>query len=228
MYCNREPRFYTTVSYHGSWSEPIQDKFDFFSGGKDNSGTHDAPQNGYLVRKRIYQKDVPRSGQWLRGRPMWVYRLGGAYLNYAEAVNEASNTTAARQDALVYLNQIRERAGVRGYALAGSENAADVTKYITIADTQEAVRKVVRMERRVELCCEGIRWFDIRRWKIAEELPEVTGACYGMNQYGSNAADFFKRTQYQTRVWKRQYYWMPVYIDEMEKNPNLVQAPFWN
>jgi hypothetical protein len=84
------------------------------------------------------------------------------------------------------------------------------------------------MERRVELCCEGIRWFDIRRWKIAEELPEVTGACYGMNQYGSNAADFFKRTQYQTRVWKRQYYWMPVYIDEMEKNPNLVQAPFWN
>lgn len=228
MYCNREPRFYTTVSYHGSWSEPLQDKFDFFSGGKDNVGTHDAPQNGYLVRKRIIPTDVPKNGQWQRNRPLWVYRLGGAYLNYAEAVNEANNTTAAREEALVYLNQIRERAGVRQYALDGTANAADATKYITIADTQEKVREVVRMERRVELCCEGVRWFDIRRWKIAEELPEMTGACYGMNQYGSNAADFFKRTQYQTRVWKRQYYWMPVYIDEMEKNPNLVQAPFWN
>ena len=83
------------------------------------------------------------------------------------------------------------------------------------------------MERRVELCVEGVRWFDIRRWMIAEDLPEITGDCYGMNAAGSNEAEFFKKAVYQTRVWNRKYYWMPIFQTEIDKNTNLVQAPFW-
>ena len=95
-------------------------------------------------------------------------------------------------------------------------------------DTQDAVRKIVRMERRVELCCEGTRWEDIRRWRIIEEIPEMTGDNYGMNFAGSNAGEFYQRVVFQTRVWKKAYYWFPIYVDEVEKNPNLVQSPFWN
>ena len=85
------------------------------------------------------------------------------------------------------------------------------------------------MERRVELCCENNRWYDIRRWMIAEDIPEMTGECMGMNAQGRTRNEFHKRTATpgQTRVWKKQYYWFPVYIDEYEKNPNLVEGPFW-
>jgi len=104
----------------------------------------------------------------------------------------------------------------------------DDEEYIHVDDTKDAVRNVIRMERRVELCCEGSRWMDIRRWKIAEDLPEMCGDDYGMNFNATTEEDFYQRTVYQTRVWKQAYYWMPVYIDEINKNPNLVQAPFWN
>lgn len=225
MYCNREPRFYTAVSYNGSWYSIANRKFDFFKNGKDNDYTHDAPQNGYLARKKVYQQDNPKTGSW-KWRQVFLYRLASSYLDYAEAINEAYDNRDSRLEALKYVNKVRERAGVRQYTLdAVSKNDE---KYIQVADDQTSVRKIVRMERRVELCCEGTRWHDIRRWKIAEELPEMCGDDYGMDYGANNANDFYKRTVYQTRVWKKSYYWFPIYIDSMNKNENLVQSPFWN
>ena len=225
MYCNREPRFYTTVSYNGSWYNLAGRKYDFLNGHSDNGHTHDAPQNGYLARKKVHPEDNTRdkSYPW---RQVFLYRLASVYLDYAEALNEAYDNTASRQEALSYVNQIRERAGVRKYTTTGV--AVDDEEYIHVDDTKEAVRNVIRMERRVELCCEGSRWMDIRRWRIAEDLPEMCGDDYGMNFNATTEEDFYQRTVYQTRVWKQAYYWMPVYIDEINKNPNLVQAPFWN
>ena len=225
MYCNREPRFYTTVSYNGSWYNLAGRKYDFLNGHSDNGHTHDAPQNGYLVRKKVHPEDNTRDGSY-PWRQVFLYRLASVYLDYAEALNEAYDNTASRQEALSYVNQIRERAGVRKYTTTGV--AVDDEEYIHVDDTKEAVRNVIRMERRVELCCEGSRWMDIRRWRIAEDLPEMCGDDYGMNFNATTEEDFYQRTVYQTRVWKQAYYWMPVYIDEINKNPNLVQAPFWN
>lgn len=224
MYCNREPRFYTSVSYNGSWYALAGRKFDFLKKGKDNDYTHDAPQNGYLTRKKVYSQDNPKTGSW-KWRQVFLYRLASSFLDYAEALNEAYDNRASREEALKYVNKVRERAGVRQYTL--DPVAADDEKYIHVADDQSAIRKVVRMERRVELCCEGSRWMDIRRWRIAEELPEMCGNDYGMNFGADNYTDFYKRTVYQTRVWKKSLYWLPVYTEEMNKNPKLVQAPFW-
>lgn len=227
MYCNREPRFYNAVSYNGAWQEVAKRKYDFYYNGRDNirsSSPHDAPQNGYLVRKSLCMTDNKKTGAHT-SRQGFTYRLAFTYLDFAEANNEAYDTPSAREECLVYLNKVRERAGVRQYTFDAVSQFDD--KYIQIANTQEAVRKVVRAERRVELCFENNRWYDIRRWKEAENLPEMTGDDYGMNSEGKTKEEFFKRTVYQTRVWKKCYYWMPIYIDEYEKNPNLVQSPFW-
>lgn len=227
MYCNREPRFYNAVSFHGAWQEVAKRKYDFFYNGRDNirsSSPHDAPQNGYLVRKSLCMTDNKKTGSYTN-RQGFTYRLAFTYLDFAEANNEAYDTPSARAECLTYLNKVRERAGVRKYTFDAVGDFND--EYIQIANTQEAVRKVVKAERRVELCLENNRWFDIRRWKEAEKLPEMTGDDYGMNSEGRTKEEFFKRTVYQTRVWKKCYYWMPIYIDEYEKNPNLVQSPFW-
>ena len=227
MYCNREPRFYNAVTFNGAWLTYLNRKADFFYNHSDNirsSSPHDAPQNGYLARKGLRMTDNIKV-QWT-GRQAFIYRLAFTYLDYAEAENEAHDTKEARLQAIKYVNMIRERAGIRQYTFDDVDKFDE--DYIHLDNTQEAVRKAVHMERRVELCCENNRWYDIRRWKEAENLPEMTGDDYGMNAAsGTNAETFYKRTVYQTRVWNRKFYWMPVYIDEYDKNPNLVQPPFW-
>lgn len=218
MYCHREPRFYTTVSFHHSYFTQEERLFDFFNGGADNIHTHDAPQNGYLLRKKIHPKTNVKEGNY-QYRPGVLYRLGEAYLNYAEALNECDERNP--QEVLYYLNLIRQRAGVRTYTTGAS--SADE---IHVEDSRDNLRQLIHHERHVELCCEGLRYDDLRRWKQAEAL--LDGPQYGMNFSGKNAGSFFQRTAYQTRVYKHAYYWFPIHQNEIDKNPNLKQLPDWN
>lgn len=218
MYCNREPRFYITVSYNNSYFTQEKRLFNFFNGKKDNPHTHDAPQNGYLIRKKISPDLNVKQGTY-KYRPGIVYRLGEAYLNYAEALNESD---PGNGDILVYLNKIRERAGIRQYT-TGDTNE----NYIHVdLNDQAEMRKLIRAERRVELSCEGIRYDDLRRWKEAENV--LNGDFYGMNFSGKDPSSFYVRTPYLKRVYKKAYYWFPIHQSEMDKNDKLVQSPYWN
>ena len=90
---------------------------------------------------------------------------------------------------------------------------------------QDEMRKLIHAERRVELNCEGLRYDDLRRWKEAEQT--LTGPFYGMNAAGRDANSFYRRTVYQTRLYKKAFYWFPIHQSEIDKNPNLRQAPYW-
>lgn len=216
MYCHREPRFYVAVSFHNSYFTQEERCFDFLSGGSDNIHTHDAPQNGYLLRKKVHPKTNAKEGNF-QYRPGVLYRLGEAYLNYAEALNECD---PGNEEILVYLNKIRERAGVRKYTQGATNDS-----YIHVDMSQDAMRETIRRERNVELCCEGLRYDDLRRWKLAED--KLNGPQYGMNYSGTNENDFFRPTLYQTRVYKKQYYWFPIHQGQIDRNPKLHQLPYW-
>ena len=218
MYCHREPRFYITVSYNNSYFTQEKRLFNFFNGSKDNPHTHDAPQNGYLIRKKISPDLNVKQGTY-KYRPGIVYRLGEAYLNYAEALNESD---PGNGDILVYLNKIRERAGIRQYTTGDTD---DNFIHVDLNDQAE-MRKLIRAERRVELSCEGIRYDDLRRWKEAENV--LNGDFYGMNFSGKDNSSFYVRTPYLKRVYKKAYYWFPIHQSEIDKNDKLVQSPYWN
>ena len=218
MYCHREPRFYITVSYNNSYFTQEKRLFNFFNGSADNPHTHDAPQNGYLIRKKISPDLNVKQGTY-KYRPGIVYRLGEAYLNYAEALNESD---PGNGDILVYLNKIRERAGIRQYTTGATD---DNFIHVDLNDQAE-MRKLIRAERRVELNCEGIRYDDLRRWKEAENV--LNGDFYGMNFSGKDNSSFYVRTPYLKRVYKKAYYWFPIHQSEIDKNDKLVQSPYWN
>lgn len=218
MYCHREPRFYITVSYNNSYFTQEKREFNFFNGSADNPHTHDAPQNGYLIRKKISPDLNVKQGTY-KYRPGIVYRLGEAYLNYAEALNESD---PGNGDILVYLNKIRERAGIRQYTTGATD---DNFIHVDLNDQAE-MRKLIRAERRVELSCEGIRYDDLRRWKEAENV--LNGDFYGMNFSGKDNSSFYVRTPYLKRVYKKAYYWFPIHQSEIDKNDKLVQSPYWN
>ena len=218
MYCHREPRFYITVSYNNSYFTQEKREFNFFNGSADNPHTHDAPQNGYLIRKKISPDLNVKQGTY-KYRPGIVYRLGEAYLNYAEALNESD---PGNGDILVYLNKIRERAGIRQYTTGATD---DNFIHVDLNDQAE-MRMLIRAERRVELSCEGIRYDDLRRWKEAENV--LNGDFYGMNFSGKDNSSFYVRTPYLKRVYKKAYYWFPIHQSEIDKNDKLVQSPYWN
>lgn len=218
MYCHREPRFYITVSYNNSYFTQEKRLFNFFNGSADNPHTHDAPQNGYLIRKKISPDLNVKQGTY-KYRPGIVYRLGEAYLNYAEALNESD---PGNEEILYYLNKIRERAGIRKYTTGDTD---ENNIHVDLNDQAE-MRKLIRAERRVELSCEGIRYDDLRRWKEAENV--LNGDFYGMNFSGKDNSSFYVRTPYLKRVYKKAYYWFPIHQSEIDKNDKLVQSPYWN
>ncbi len=216
MYTHREARFYISVLYNEAWHRRENRRTQFYFGAWDGGPTHDAPQNGYLVRKKVHPDHDPRNNI-NPYRPGILYRLGEAYLNYAEALNESD---PSNPDILKYLNLIRERAGIPQFGKG--------TDPLPVPESQDAMRVAIHRERRVELNTEGIRYRDIRRWKIGEEV--LNGNFYGMNFSGtdnnddeSNPKSFFKRSVYQRRVFTKKNYWFPIPQGEIDKNPNLVQ-----
>ncbi|WP_319481828.1 RagB/SusD family nutrient uptake outer membrane protein [uncultured Draconibacterium sp.] len=223
MYVNREPRFYNAILWNERYYIWDRRNVDFYQYGKDNNYTHDAPQNGYLGLKRKHPNSDSKNGSW-QYRPGIVYRLAEAYLSYCEILNEVS---PGNQEILTYLNLIRERAGIPQYATSQQDG------YIAVnLNDQDEMREIIRRERRVELCGEGVRYDDLRRWKEAEDV--LDGDFYGMNFSGTDKSDdpsnpkaFYVRTQYQKRVYQKKYYWFPIFQDEIDKNPNLVQSPYW-
>ena len=215
MYCNREARFYVTVLYNDAWFRESNRRTEFHNPDMDGGG-YNSPQASYLLRKKVHPDHNELNDNYIY-RPGILYRLGEAYLNYAEALNECDPGNA---DILVYLNKIRERAGIPTYGSGPDQIAVD-------ASDQIAMRKLIRMERRVELCVEGVRYNDLRRWKEAGNV--LNEPVYGMNVNATTRDGYFRRTQLDYKhVYRKAFYFMPVPSWEMDKNPNLVQNPYWS
>ena len=212
MYCHREPRFYVSVIYNNAWLGVANRHVNFLQGGLDTDMTFDSPQNGYNVRKRISLDVCPIDKKYTY-QPGILYRLADAYLGYAEALNEY--LPAPDDDVYKYVNLIRERAGIPALRKGMSK---------------EDMRAAIQQERRVEFNCEGIRFHDVRRWKLGEKY--LGGKLYGMNHDGSESSDdesnpkaFYKRTFYKSRTFNKRMYLWPVPQAQMDINPKLRQAP---
>ena len=223
MYCSREPRFYISVIYNEQYHWTKKKETNFFYEGEDGLPSHDNPSAGYLIRKHVDPTfDHSTNTGDYKSRQGVLYRLAEAYLSYAESLCEYSidqNTYEANKaEILKYINPIRERAGIPQYGTGADQ--------INPPTDGEEMLKLIKRERRVELNCEnGLRWFDLRRWKEAEDV--LDGPYYGMNMYAKkdNRDEFYTRVVYQTR--KFISYWWPIPQSEIDKNPNLRQLPGW-
>jgi len=215
MYANREPRFYISIRYNNEYVVAYNAKTAFKYGEAGGRPNHDSPQCGHLPLKGISSSDYPTTPTYSPARPGIIMRLGEFYLNYAEALNEYNPGST---DILKYINLIRERAGIPQY---GTDQGM-----ITPPNSQDEMRKAIRKERRVELCLEGeIRYNDIRRWKIAEEI--FSTPVMGMNANGTTNATFYQRTMVSQYKFNKKMYLWPINQTYIDNNPNLVQNPFW-
>lgn len=151
-YLDRDPRFYASILYDGSIFQDHE--VETFDGGIDSPLSSVVPWNATMTGYYLYKFIDPSKSVNLRTDDLstnpWIYfRYGEILLNYAEAKFELGDEDAARR----YINLIRTRADMPPVDVSGTD-----------------LRDKIRHERRIELAFEGHRFFDVRRWKILEEV----------------------------------------------------------
>ena len=205
MYLNRDPRFYATVFYQGA--ERNSDYIiDVSEGGNDSRSCSGCQwwNNGffgYYVAKFVTTK---LNGDWpspeINDSVTILHRLGGLYLNHAEILFQLGDQGGA----LGMVNAIRQRAGM----VLHTSIDMDKIKHETV----------------VELIGEGKRFNNLRRWGDIGEYNQTGewGIKFIKNEDDTYTSEFI---QVSPPSWNDKFYWIPIPQAEMDKNPNLVQAP---
>ena len=189
---------------------------------------HDAPIEGYGVRKMAPMDR--NNGRHCAN----LLRLADMYLGYAEALSACGSY----DEAMKYVNAVRARAGVPGYGNNGGSDSNGLT-YISYPSDRDAVDKRIRRERLIELAYEWNRYFDVRRWKVADMAigddwiyPSYHrggegGDIHGMNSM-KDAPAFFEKVVTETRVFAKRHYLFPIPDEDIRRNPKMVQNYGWN
>ncbi len=231
LHLNREPRFYANIGFHHGFFEITQ--YDGELTNEDpskrviieelrNSDRHGKRNQdlyysvtGYHNKKLVHPayEDGPVN------YPLPLFRMAEIYLNYAEALIELNELELAKN----FINKIRVRAGIPEVDEAW-DNYSTQPGY---QNTKEGLREIVRQERLLEFYLEGLKFFDIRRWKIAEKWLGVPDL--GLNVAADDDENFFQvREVPLTRNFHKGQYLMPIPMDETNKMPQLVQNPYYN
>ena len=180
-------------------------------------------ENGRSTRTGYYLRKLMRSnlnldpsssttGKHLQAR----IRYTEIFLDYAEAANEAQGPTAnvggANYSAYDVIKALHDRAGVGNEYLESIKN------------DKEKMRELIRNERRLELCFENHRFWDLRRWQAnlnetAKGVNITTNASTGNLNYGN--------LDVEKRDYKDYMYYGPIPYSEVLKWSNLQQNDGW-
>ena len=234
-YKNRDPRFYASILYEGApWRKRPSDVVASDPKGiiqvgfwevwnpttnqvevKPGLDTRKSPiedwngtYTGYYLKKFI---DPNIDAQYVKQDWPWRHiRYTEVLLNYAEACIALGEEEEARK----YINMIRRRAGMPETNEGGS---ALLARY--------------RNERQVELAYEDHRFFDVRRWMIAPKAYENAlgvDVRYKLSPDKTTATKpTYKVIVAQERAWNDRAYFLPIKLDEMNRNSNLEQNPLY-
>jgi hypothetical protein len=234
-YQGRDPRFYSTIFYNtaearrGNTGE-LMYTFENWSGGKDaaNRITENSRTN-YHIKKFVYMGwNASDANISLLPRSKFFLRWSHMALAFAEAANQAvgPNDKAtfgiSAKEALQHLRS-RTSGGVGGIS-APPPAAPDV--YLAGINSPEDFDMLVKNERRIITCFEGMRFFDLSRWTtgLAELNESVRGARITKNDDGTFTYDF----NYQVEERRYNSAYLPIPYSEILKMDNLIQNEGWD
>ena len=227
-YKDRDPRLAQTVFYQGMmWGRADKEERRAIDvrynsdtdKGVDYNSAMGGTYTGYYLKKFVNNISCKEPATYPHA---WIlFRYAEILLNAAEAYNEAEGPDAAYN----YINEVRARIGMPPYK--------DMS--------QNELRERIRNERRIELAFEDHRFFDVRRWRLYDNVTSTgeTGKprynqllnLYGVKVTGSADAPSYtfglaETVNSRTFVNPKSYYF-PIPANEVKRAPNLGQNPGW-
>lgn len=227
LHFHREPRFYASIGFdggmwygQGKYADTDNWHLEIRAGRYTSvyQASSHSPTSYYPKKPINYRSYVEGSTYYAASYLFPNMRLAELYLLYAEATNEFSGPS---EEVFIYLNAIRERAGVYTVQKSWDEFSTQPGRY----NTKEGLREIIRQERRIELNSESQTYWDLLRWKIAEDV--LSRPILGWDKRGAELEEFYKLTVIHQRQFKKRDYFMPIREYELQRNENLLQSPRW-
>ncbi|WP_256013900.1 RagB/SusD family nutrient uptake outer membrane protein [Desertivirga xinjiangensis] len=214
-YENRDPRFKWTILFNEAerlnTSRTISKVYTYQGAEKDGMPI---TKTGYYLRKMLNETTIASTTSSTTERCFPLIRYAEILLNYAEASNEADDIETAYEQIIA----IRKRAGI----LPGPDGDYGIPANLT----QEEMRALIQNERRVELAIEEHRYWDVRRWKIAEKVSNKT--LHGMRITPDGTGYKYELINIRTPVFVApKWYLWPIPQGEVNKTFELEQNPGW-
>lgn len=217
-YANRDPRLAKYILFNG---EKAGSAGTVINTQADNSTNLDglnkdvskSTRTGYYMKKLLNQ-DINLDPNVGSKQYHYVARIRYTelYLDYAEAANEAYGPKGGTgYTAYDVIKAIRQRAGI-----------TDTDYLDECAADKDKMRELIRNERRLELCFEGFRFWDLRRWKA-----DIKQEAKGVSITTEGAAKKYNYITVETRNFKDNGYYGPVPYDQILNFPSLVQNAGW-
>ena len=213
-YGGRDPRLARAVLADGMAFKGST--IDVSTGGADYSATRQGlgSPTGYYLRRYIIESCDFTPEAEVSGKHSWIVsRYAEILLSYAEALNEYLGPDATDAtfplSARAALNEVRANAGMPAVTVTGKDD----------------FRKAVQREWRVEFAFEDHRFWDVRRWKIAESTQKSVS---GVEITSAGGTRTYSRKLVENRSWDDKMYLYPIPQAELFCDPNLgPQNPGW-
>ena len=239
-YANRDPRLTNTVIYNAT----VYRKSDIISGTYPNSNketldnlnnqTGLSTRTGYYLKKLLRDDVSPLSSSLITQQHIYPrIRYTEIFLAYAEAANDAwgpkVDGAGVGYTAYDVIKAIRERAGL-GMDEVGQPLPEGDAYLETCAANQGEMTNLIRNERRIELCFENKRFWDLRRWLLPIDEPVKGIQIDKIDSEKDPTPDNLKYTiiEVEERVYDKTYqYYGPIPKSEVLKWSNLKQNKGW-
>jgi starch-binding outer membrane protein, SusD/RagB family len=213
-YSNRDPRLDATVFRYGSqWlNRTVKTAEDSIDKPNNYNIAPVQTRTGYYLRKFLgnFATSTAFSSQ---SHNFPIFRYAEILLTYAEALNELGQV----ENAVTQIKTLRARAGIA----SGTSSRYGIKTGIT----QSEMRDLIRNERHIELAFEEHRFWDIRRWKIADQV--LSTALTGVKILGNGTSLTYQPITVATPAFQNRLYHMPIPYSEITKNSKLIQNEGW-
>lgn len=221
-YRDRDPRLSMFVVYNGNSLKEVNEQPNIIrtslgSGPDAINALVTSTRTGYYLKKFMNESVNLETGSRNATRHFYTFlRWSEVFLSFAEAANEAwgpeGDPNGYGFNADMVIRAFRTRAGLR---------QPDTFMDFYVTNTDE-LRPVIRTERRVELCFEGHRFWDLRRWLETEKMKQpVSGV------FITDSTRVHDLQQVEIRAYEDHMVYGPVPYNETLKY-DLVQNAGWN
>ncbi|MDR1667250.1 MAG: RagB/SusD family nutrient uptake outer membrane protein [Bacteroidales bacterium] len=213
-YANRDPRFYLYVIHNNSTWKGVTVTTGVGGANDARDSIPTSTRTGYYLKKHLVEEvNLIPTGPTTHYHYDVYMRYTEFFLIYAEAANEAWGPDGDPQGygftARDVIEAIRQRAGI-----------SQPDSYLASLSTKEDMRRMIRNERRLELCFEGFRFWDLRRWK--ENINETARGV----EIDRNATQY-KYVDVEPRLYEDYMYYGPLPQQDVIRYGNLVQNRGW-